>query len=63
MSVPSHPFELLIFNRDGKCQWREFATIATAVEAVKALRPRLHRNYRLSIVLAAQTLKDDGGER
>jgi hypothetical protein len=59
MSVPSHPFELLLYGRDGRIQLREYQSIAAAIEAVKSLRPTFCTGYRLSVVLDARNLKEN----
>jgi hypothetical protein len=52
MTVPSHPFELAIYGRDGHLQVREYQSLDTAMAAANSLRPATTQSYRLSVVLA-----------
>jgi hypothetical protein len=56
MEVPSRPYELLIYGRDGWIQTREFASLPAAFTAAQSLRPALTLSYRLSVVLDAVAL-------
>src|SRR2546430_15919937 len=38
MTVPSHPFELAIYGRDGHLQVREYQSLDTAMAAANSLR-------------------------
>ena len=56
--IPSHPFELTIFYKDGKVQRREFERLDTAVGACRTLSRKIVRGYALAVVLETQTLSD-----
>lgn len=54
--VPSHPFELLIYYKDGKMPTHTFQTIGTAQAAAEALKPAIVAGYKLSVVLESKAL-------
>jgi hypothetical protein len=51
MTIPSHPFELSVYGRDGHLQIREYPNLSMAMEAINTLRPATTQSYRLSIVV------------
>jgi hypothetical protein len=57
VSVPSHPFELLVYGKDRRVTFHEFATLFAAVEAARSLKPSLVNGFRLSICLVAMSFK------
>jgi hypothetical protein len=58
MTIPKYPYELLVYDKSGKQQTREFETLRSAWAAADGLKPSLCHGWRLSIVLATHTFPD-----
>lgn len=54
--IPSHPFELLVYQRDGRIQTREYQTLGAAFAAAQELKPSIYLGWRLTVVLDSKTL-------
>jgi hypothetical protein len=54
VGVPQYAFELMVYLNNGRgIQTPQFQTIATAMEAVRSLRPTQAYGWRLSLVIDA----------